>query len=346
MQRLLDHALRQARRSKTWLCGDLCEGDWQTQINTKFGTLPKRALDTDTAAHEFEQLTADCQAQSATTVLARGGAVGLQEMLKDSGLQFRGDADAAVFNAQPKSPIGSRRPDLRNIYEHVALVRELDGVANQVGQHLTQAQRVTVQRPRGILGREFCAELESLVACWLGKHQHHIRDHVGQVEVDCFELHVARFNLGEIQDVVDDGKQVLARTQRRHGPLALLRCQRAAQQQLVHAQHAVHWRANLMAHGGQKFTLGPVRRLGHFLGRLQVSSTVPDFVFQVVALLRQPRFALLDLFEHGVEASGLQVQLLNVTGLGVLTVVGVTCHSAHQLVQLRQRREHTSVQAP
>ncbi|MNE03938.1 hypothetical protein D3C80_964580 [compost metagenome] len=41
-----------------------------------------------------------------------------------------------------------------------------------------------------------------------------------------------------------------------------------AQGQLEHSQQGIHGRADFMAHGGQEGGLGPVRRLGFFLGQL------------------------------------------------------------------------------
>ena len=50
---------------------------------------------------------------------------------------------------------------------------------------------------------------------------------------------------------------------------ALFGGQLRIQRQLSHADHAVHWCANLVAHVGQEFTLRPAGRFGRELGLAQ-----------------------------------------------------------------------------
>ena len=57
-------------------------------------------------------------------------------------------------------------------------------------------------------------------------------------------------------------EQRLARPPDRLRVLALLRRQRGVEEQAGHPDHAIHRRANLVAHGREKGALGPRRRLG------------------------------------------------------------------------------------
>ncbi len=72
----------------------------------------------------------------------------------------------------------------------------------------------------------------------------------------------ARFDLGEIQDVADQREQGLARLADRLHIGALFGPQFGLQQQARHAQDAVHRRADLMAHRGEKAGLGAAAGFG------------------------------------------------------------------------------------
>ena len=77
------------------------------------------------------------------------------------------------------------------------------------------------------------------------------------------QLQLAGLDLGEVEDVVDDAEQRLAA--RAHGSRRSSRCSAVrlgVQQQLGHADDAVHGRADLVAHVGQELALGDVGRLG------------------------------------------------------------------------------------
>ena len=91
-----------------------------------------------------------------------------------------------------------------------------------------------------------------------------------------------------------------------------------------------------MAHGGQKFTFGLVRRLGGFFGLSQLCGSDADLFFQVVALVGQPRFAVFNLRQHGVEPQGQRVQFCNVAGRGAQPVIGLCRDVFHQLAQAAQ----------
>ena len=83
------------------------------------------------------------------------------------------------------------------------------------------------------------------------------------------QVHLARFDLGDVQDVVDHRQQMLA------GGADLLQVGNLLsaavklgilKQDLAVADHRVEWRAQLVAHLGQEFGLGAVGPLGLVLG--------------------------------------------------------------------------------
>jgi len=76
------------------------------------------------------------------------------------------------------------------------------------------------------------------------------------------EGQLAGIDLREVEDVVDDGEQRIARFDDDLGEGALARVELGLGQQLGHAEHAVHRRADLMAHIGEEFRFRTVGGLG------------------------------------------------------------------------------------
>ena len=83
------------------------------------------------------------------------------------------------------------------------------------------------------------------------------------------QAHLAGFDLGEVQDVVEQAQQRLRGPLGLAGVVALLRVQRGLVQQAQHAQDGVHGGADLVAHVGQELPLGRAGLLGDQLGLLQ-----------------------------------------------------------------------------
>ena len=91
-------------------------------------------------------------------------------------------------------------------------------------------------------------------------------DHdVAERELDLLQLHAAGLDLRQIEDVVQQHQQRVGRFLDDAHIVPLLVVERSMQHQLGHAQHAVHGRANLVAHGGQESALGLVGAFGRLL---------------------------------------------------------------------------------
>ena len=145
------------------------------------------------------------------------------------------------------------------------MLGELDGVADQVGQHLAQAQRVAAQARR----QARVQRVDHLQPLFLGAQRGGGRDglqHVVQCEVHLLQHQHAGLYLGEVEDVVDHGQQRVGRALHLLQIAALARGQRRLLHQTRHADDGVHGRADLVAHGGQKVGLGAFGRFGGFLG--------------------------------------------------------------------------------
>ena len=117
---------------------------------------------------------------------------------------------------------------------------------------------------RGNIVRNSHSEGQSL-RVRLYAHQVGYLVHVfAQIEDSHLEHDFPRFDLGQVQDVVDQGQQVSSPALGDGGVSALLRVQVCFLKQADHAKHSVHRRADFVAHFGQKAALGQIR----FLGRL------------------------------------------------------------------------------
>ena len=80
---------------------------------------------------------------------------------------------------------------------------ELDGVADQIDDDLPQAAQVA-NHLLGHLGVNIAGQFETLLLGAQGQHFDARSYAVSQVELDRFQFEPARFDLGEVEHVVDD----------------------------------------------------------------------------------------------------------------------------------------------
>ena len=145
--------------------------------------------------------------------------------------------------------------------DHLALLRELDRVADEVDEHLAQQARVAANVRRQ-LGIDVCRERNALLARGHSDDVGDALDDFDEVEVGQPALDLVGLDLGQIEDVVDDPEQVCSRSSRNLGKLGELRCQLGVKHQVETADYSVHRRTNLMTHRGKKLGLdhrGPQR---------------------------------------------------------------------------------------
>ncbi len=116
------------------------------------------------------------------------------------------------------------------------------------------------------MSRRVCGDRRSEHQAFLLRHRAHERGDVAdqrrQVERCILQFQPAGFDAREVERIVDHAQHHLARRLDRFGVAALLRVERRAQQQLGHAEHAGHRRADLVAHRGEEIGFRRARRLG------------------------------------------------------------------------------------
>ena len=242
----------------------------QRQRKSHHRALVRFALNQYVTLHQLQQVAADAEPQPGTAKFAGHRRVGLAEFLKDILHEIRRNAHARIryLEAHGHAAVG------RGFHQvagngHLAGFGELNGVAGQVQQHLPDAVGVAAQHGRhgrGHAGKELQALLGGLVLQGLVDFGQQL---VG-LEANVLQGHLARFELAQVQNVVDDDQQVLGRRGDGLAVAVLVGGQRGFGQQLAHAQDGIHGRADFVAHVGQKQLSGPHRRLGRQLGVAQL----------------------------------------------------------------------------
>ena len=178
----------------------------------------------------------------------------------------------ALRGRQPAPGVG--HPDRLLISDHPGLDRDppaspvvLDRVGEQIDQHLAQpgavGQHCPANRAR-LHGHLHVASLR------LQQDQGFV-DHPSHIDRLQREPDIAGLQARQIEHIVDQGQQVFARRadMADSALLSLVQGCRLDRQQLREAQHGVQWRAQLMAHPGEKARLGLAFAVGDlaFLAR-------------------------------------------------------------------------------
>jgi hypothetical protein len=238
------------RRRRTFVLPGQPEGEGER------ASPPLLAGHADLAAHELDKLPADGEAQPAAPVDASGRGVGLGERLEQHRAAPRTDPDTGVddLDAHENALAGVLGHD--GAHDDFARLGELHGVAHQIREDLTDAARIPSQCGRHIWIDQG-HQLETLGLRLLGQQVGDLLDDDAQIEIDDLEIQLAGLDLGEVQDVADDGKQRLARAANRLRVCALLVAEFGVEQHADHADHAVHRGADLVAHRRQEVRLQP-----------------------------------------------------------------------------------------
>jgi hypothetical protein len=164
---------------------------------------------------------------------------------------------SSISSKRSTTPPGRARAGAQR---HAAFLGELDPIGEKIGENLAEAQRVADHRADGA---QPILQIEPEVLLLGPRLQQSVQilDQLPQVEGLRIELQLAGLDLGKVEDLVKQGEQGLARAQDRLDPPMMPRGQVVgAEQQLGHAEHAVHRGPDLVAHGGEEGGFGRARR--------------------------------------------------------------------------------------
>ncbi len=232
------------------------------------GAFSDGALHPDFTTHELRQLFRDRQTQAGSTEFARGGLVCLRERLEEEAHPIHRNADPCIRDgtAQPhRGFVLLKEIDTNNNF---SLLGELDCIPRQVDKDLAQPAGVAPQQGRDF-GTHDADQLEALFARADGQHIHGFFHARAQIKIQTLQRQLAGFDLGEVQNVVDEVQQAFRARSGQFGVLSLLGIQLGLQEQLRHSNDTVHGGSDLMTHLRQKLRLGNVGQLGlngHLVG--------------------------------------------------------------------------------
>ena len=224
------------------------------------------ALDAELAAEESGEVARDRQPETGAAVATVRRAVGLSERFEDHVVLIARDADAGVRDLERDASVGLAA----NGELHAAAIGELARVRQQVLEDLLDARRVRHQL-RGHAGIDDGLEREVLVVRHRREDRLHLLDDL--LRRDVFDPYVelaGLLDLREVEDVVDEEEEIVARRVDRLGELHLLGRQVAVAvvgEQPREDERAVQRRAQLVRHVREELRLVRARALRDRLAR-------------------------------------------------------------------------------
>ena len=233
------------------------------QAHRECGPLARHALDDDLAPHPLRDTPTDREPEPGAAVASCRRRVGLCEGLEEPRHLLRRHPDPRVRHAEHESV--ARRAALAAGREcDDAALGELAGVREQVEEHLPHAREVRVHRADLLVDLD-----DQSIVILLDERANGRRrglDDLADRERLRGELHLPGLDLREIEHVVDQREQVLARgldlrqvaNERLESDLLL----RLLLQHLAVADDRVERCAQLVAHVGKELALGAIRALG------------------------------------------------------------------------------------
>lgn len=210
--------------------------------------VPWRADDLDRAAHEAGQVHRDREAEAGAAVFARGRAVGLFEGAEESRDFLFGYADTFVADGEPDFILHAqdRQGDR-------AMTAELDGVRKQVDEDLAGAHRVA-DDPFGQVRARAMNQFQPFFTGAIRHERNSFRCDFGQVVWPIFNIQLACFDLGKVEDVVDQAQQVGAGIEDAHEGFTTGRILAVPGADAGETLHGGERRADFVTYVGEKMT--------------------------------------------------------------------------------------------
>src|SRR5438067_1016968 len=221
------------------------------------GAAARLAGQPDRAVHHFAELLRNAEPEPGAAIPPCRRTVGLGEGVENVPLFFHRNADAGVTDFEGKQNRRSISVDRIDANANRTLFGELDRVADQIGQDLPQPRRIADQRGRQS-GRQETSQLQRFTKSGIAESLDDVLDQIAEIKRRLFELDLARLDLRDIEDPVDNPQQRLGGSAGSLEVMLLLRSRFNVPYQLQHAEDAVYRRAQLMRHVGEKFGLGIV----------------------------------------------------------------------------------------
>ena len=268
-------------------------GDRQIDHGPENAAPTERALHTDLTTHQFDQLLVDRQPEAAPAVLARRRQIGLLEGIEETHDLLRAQAQTGILHGKT-DPAARTVDGLQTRFQpDRAFLGEFDRIIEEIEQDLPETHAIAAQslRNRRV---DIDKQRQALFLRLQFSNRRDPGNQLVEIEGRRFELELAGFDLGEIEDVVDQILQVPAGAADFFQVVALLRRQPGFQRQVRHADHGIDRRPDFVAHVREEIPLGPTGtfrlrpRLGEMAAQgIDIHDQAADFRRFVTARQRQ-----------------------------------------------------------
>ena len=186
------------------------------KVKGEFAAFPWRALYLNLSAQQARDLATDRESETGAAVLATRRAVRLLESFKNDLLLVARDPDACINDRERQHAIRLIQhgmlavpagQDFFNLQPDRAATGEFDGVRQQVLEHLLEPHGIRLNRgrqSRDALDNEF----QAFILCHLPEASIHVIGEVCKAHRADRDSHRPGLDLGEIENVVDQGQQI------------------------------------------------------------------------------------------------------------------------------------------
>mmetsp|Transcript_20166 Transcript_20166/g.57226 ORF Transcript_20166/g.57226 Transcript_20166/m.57226 type:complete len:363 (+) Transcript_20166:1863-2951(+) len=214
------------------------------------------------------------------------GAIAIDSTVKDipgsTQIAFIGFVNARRGN------ISSNSHDTCGSDSNESFRSKLDGVGKHIQDDLPQSIWITEQLHRNApCSFPFCTcrihakiDLQMLVFSLRGDGSDRTLEYVLDLERNCFELHLASFQFGKVQQIVDDCHESMGARLEHINKVSLFLIQRCRCQKLDESNDLVKRRPDLVSHDSKEFALLNILAIGLLLCRLHDGGNVTCAEYQ------------------------------------------------------------------
>jgi hypothetical protein len=184
-------------------------GELEAELYPEPAPLAQLTRDAEYATHGLREILGDGEPEARTSVLTRGGVVGLYEG-RQNGLQLiGGDARTRVFHFEAHAGMAGAVELSGRVQRHIAMLGELRGIAEQIDDGLHDAGGIPEQAWPG----DAIVDVQWNAACLELRRDDlaYTRKQVPDIDLDLLQGELSGFDLRQVENVVDDVQEMTGR---------------------------------------------------------------------------------------------------------------------------------------
>ncbi len=204
-------------------------------------------------------------------------------------------------------------------HDDIAGFREFDRIVDEIAQNLTNAHRIGINKlfaARNITNGKF----QCLIACLGGIEHADIIDDFQHVDSNRVQFQLVRFNLREIENILNNPHQNFAGIKDGSGQALLFRGEGSVQHQFRHTDDTTHGGPNFMAHRRKEFRFEPIGFLCLANGVFQFLCAFAHHLFEILPVIGEFHFVAFaqgDVFQKTDQILRLSLFIINGNFFGV-----------------------------